>query len=286
MVKKCKNVYFPKTIKELKDIYSTCVQSKENKMVILYGLHEPYEPTSIIVEQLKLPENIVVIKHPFANTPREVYINIGRNLKKIISLVPNGSEINKKVNDNYNSMKLSFEKRPGKVGDVQYMYLEDFKGDLRNYFVNEYDLVEKTVNKRALTILVHADVQPSEDAERYYGCFLNNGSNFNLFNCRLPKKYHKFERIKKSASGCPVSHLELELVFPNKYVLRNSETPISDTEKKCLYKAYSLIGRDISKQHSWTYATQSYSVDKLMENWIMKRINALEDLLIQFVDTD
>ena len=51
------------------------VSNPEEKLVILYGFHEP---TSTIVEQLKLPKNVIAIKHPFVNTPRGVYINTRR----------------------------------------------------------------------------------------------------------------------------------------------------------------------------------------------------------------
>jgi hypothetical protein len=249
-----------------------CVQSRRNKLVILYGLHEPLEPTSTIVERLKLPKNVIAIRHPSANTPRGVYTNTRQNIKKILSSMPDSKDILKRVCDRYNSMKPSFERYHGRIGDV----INDgdpvvvkSKIDLSRYFITEHELIKTTVKKKSLTILVHCDVEPAPSMKRYYGI----------------KKYYKFQKLTKSLRGQPACNLELELVFPCKYKLRDFETLISDTYKECLYKAYSLIGPCASKQHSWTYATQSYSVEKLKIGWIMKRVNALENLILQFVGT-
>lgn len=75
----------PLTLAEFIEFYRTNVRDERNKIILIYGMHEPLEPTSVIIEAMDLPDNIVAIKHPFKNTSRGVYIEIGKNVEMQLS---------------------------------------------------------------------------------------------------------------------------------------------------------------------------------------------------------
>lgn len=284
---RCLIIYYPKTIHELKSIYSQSAANSKNKIILLYGLHEPMEPTSIIVEKLKLPNEIIAIRHPFNNTPRGVYLNIGKDIDVLIS--NNKKHIQKKIIDKFSLMEESFARYPEKIGDVMTKYSLNYKAELNDYFVSDFDLINNADDKEALTILIHGDTNGCHATQWYYGYIRNNCSKFNMFNCSKPKKGRRIQKMKSCFSGCPSDYLVMEFVFPYRYLLRDFETSISEKQKEHLYKAYAFVGPSLAEQntkhdqHNWTYASQSYNNNKLRLDWVNKRVHALEDYSVQFI---